>query len=73
MPEPPLPPGVPLFDADGALSREYLLHRGFCCRNGCRNCPYGFRQGDGEDPAVLRQSPKSGDERDRGRPDQAGL
>lgn len=39
---PSLPPGVPLFDADGALSREYLLHRGYCCGNGCRNCPYGF-------------------------------
>ena len=37
-----LPAGVPLFDADGALSREYLLHRGYCCKNGCRNCPYGF-------------------------------
>ncbi|MFN3652685.1 MAG: helical backbone metal receptor [Armatimonadota bacterium] len=35
-----LPPEVPLFDADGALSREYLLHRGYCCGNGCRNCPY---------------------------------
>jgi diphthamide synthase (EF-2-diphthine--ammonia ligase) len=31
-----------VFDADGALSREFLLHRGTCCRNGCRNCPYGF-------------------------------
>lgn len=39
-----LPEGVPLFDADGALSREYLLHRGTCCENGCRNCPYGFRK-----------------------------
>lgn len=33
-----------IFDADGALSREYLLRRGYCCRNGCRNCPYGFRK-----------------------------
>lgn len=39
-----LPPDVPLFDADGALSREFLLHRGYCCENGCRNCPYGFRK-----------------------------
>lgn len=39
-----LPPGVPLLDADGALSREFLLHRGYCCGNGCRNCPYGFRR-----------------------------
>lgn len=39
-PEPEQPP--PMFDADGAISREYLLYRGYCCRNGCRNCPYGF-------------------------------
>lgn len=35
-----LPAGVPVFDEDGALSREFLLHRGYCCGNGCRNCPY---------------------------------
>ncbi|HTE20432.1 MAG TPA: helical backbone metal receptor, partial [Armatimonadota bacterium] len=34
--------GVALFDADGALSRAYLLSRGYCCENGCRNCPYGY-------------------------------
>lgn len=22
------------------LSREFLLKRGFCCNNGCLNCPY---------------------------------
>jgi uncharacterized protein (TIGR00290 family) len=38
-----LPTGpVSIFDADGALTREYLLGRGYCCENGCRNCPYGF-------------------------------
>jgi uncharacterized protein (TIGR00290 family) len=37
---------VPIFDADGALSREFLLARGYCCENGCRNCPYGFRRED---------------------------
>ncbi len=21
----------------------YLLKRGYCCRTGCRHCPYGFR------------------------------
>jgi uncharacterized protein (TIGR00290 family) len=38
------PPAAPFtgstFDADGALSREFLLHRGTCCGNRCRNCPY---------------------------------
>lgn len=32
-----------VFDADGALTREFLLARGHCCENSCRNCPYGFR------------------------------
>ena len=22
------------------LSREFLLNRGYCCNNGCLNCPY---------------------------------
>ncbi len=34
------------FDEHGALSREFLLNRGYCCENGCRNCPYGFRKGE---------------------------
>jgi uncharacterized protein (TIGR00290 family) len=34
--------GPPTFDADGALSREFLLARGACCGNRCRNCPYGW-------------------------------
>jgi hypothetical protein len=37
-----VPPDIPLFDSDGAISREFLLQRGYCCRCGCRNCPYGF-------------------------------
>ncbi len=24
----------------------YLLRRGFCCRSGCRHCPYGFVRED---------------------------
>lgn len=33
-----------VFDEKGRLSREYLLNRGFCCNNGCHNCPYGFKK-----------------------------
>lgn len=40
------------FDPDGALSRRFLLARGHCCENGCRNCPYGF-DGVAEAAAVL--------------------
>ena len=25
------------------LSREFLLSRGFCCNNGCLNCPYKMK------------------------------
>ena len=25
------------------LSREFLLKRGFCCNNGCTNCPYKMK------------------------------
>ncbi len=28
------------FDAAGALTREFLLRRGHCCHEECRNCPY---------------------------------
>jgi len=24
------------------FTAEYLRRRGFCCRSGCRHCPYGF-------------------------------
>ena len=41
---PSLPSGIAVFDREGALSREYLRHRGYCCENGCRNCPYGYRE-----------------------------
>ncbi len=33
---------IEVFDLEGALSRAFLLARGFCCTNGCKNCPYGF-------------------------------
>ena len=33
-------------NAQGLLvfTAAYLLKRGYCCRNGCRHCPYGFRK-----------------------------
>jgi hypothetical protein len=40
-------PAARMFDADGALSRDFLLERGFCCNLGCKNCPY-----EADDPAV---------------------
>jgi hypothetical protein len=34
-----------VFDEDGALTAAFLLSRGYCCGNGCRNCPYVPRHG----------------------------
>jgi hypothetical protein len=30
------------FDKDGlmVLTAKFLLDRGYCCKNGCRHCPY---------------------------------
>lgn len=25
------------------LTAAFLLKRGFCCENGCRHCPYGYK------------------------------
>lgn len=26
------------------LTEKYHLKRGYCCKSGCRHCPYGFKQ-----------------------------
>jgi len=33
-------------DEDGNLvfTEKYHLKRGYCCENGCRHCPYGFKK-----------------------------
>lgn len=41
-----------IFDEDGALTARFLARRGYCCANGCRNCPYVPRHGGLE--AALR-------------------
>ena len=34
------------FNEDGNLvfTKEYHLKRGYCCKSGCINCPYGFNK-----------------------------
>jgi len=34
------------FDEKGLLvfTAAYHLKRGYCCNNGCRHCPYGFKK-----------------------------
>ena len=33
------------FNSDGLVvfTKEYLLERGYCCGNGCMNCPYDYK------------------------------
>lgn len=47
-PNPPLTPDDFYFNEDGLMvfTETYLRKRGFCCRNGCKHCPYGFRRGE---------------------------
>ncbi|MER2997255.1 DUF5522 domain-containing protein [Pontibacter populi] len=30
------------------FTAKYHLKRGYCCQNGCRHCPYGFRKKQSE-------------------------
>jgi hypothetical protein len=27
------------------FTEAYHLKKGYCCKHGCRHCPYGFRKG----------------------------
>ena len=27
------------------FTEAYHLKRGYCCKNGCKHCPYGFKKG----------------------------
>lgn len=29
------------------FTEKYLLKRGYCCKNACRHCPYGFNKKTG--------------------------
>jgi hypothetical protein len=33
-----------IWDSSGLMvfTAAYLKKRGYCCKSGCRNCPYGF-------------------------------
>ena len=37
------------FNEDGlmVLTANYLLKRGYCCGNGCKHCPYGEKDKEG--------------------------
>jgi hypothetical protein len=62
MPEPILVQGRDYYMEDGrfVLTAFFLEQRGYCCKNGCRHCPYGFRQQN--EKATLENKPESGEE-----------
>ncbi len=31
-------------DGKWVFTAHFLLKRGYCCRSGCRHCPYGFHK-----------------------------
>ena len=35
---------IDFYEEDGmiVITKEYHLRRGYCCKSGCRNCPYGY-------------------------------
>ena len=37
---------VDYYTEDGlfVFTGEYLRKRGYCCKNGCRHCPYDFKK-----------------------------
>ncbi|GEM_PF-907338 len=49
--EAPLKEGVDYYMENGlfVLTAHYLEKRGYCCKNDCRHCPYGFKKWTGED------------------------
>lgn len=53
------------FLPDGRLvwTAAYLLKRGYCCGNGCRNCPYAYEAVPQPRRAVLLAEKSQRDER----------
>ena len=45
-PKSPLKEGLDFYMENGrfVLTAHYLDARGYCCKNGCRHCPYGFKK-----------------------------
>lgn len=46
--------GIDFYYENGLMvfTAEYLKNRGYCCRSGCRHCPYGYKA---EQDEVVRE------------------
>jgi Family of unknown function (DUF5522) len=64
-----------IFDEDGALTADFLLNRGYCCGNGCRNCPYEPRHAgpSAKRPIAPEASPDATEGSQIGRPETPDL
>jgi hypothetical protein len=38
-----------LEDGKWVFTAKYLARRGYCCRSGCRHCPYGYVREEGKE------------------------
>ncbi|MDC1069051.1 DUF5522 domain-containing protein [Candidatus Kapabacteria bacterium] len=43
---PPIEKGDYYIDSNGffVFTEKYHLKRGWCCKSGCKHCPYGFKK-----------------------------
>lgn len=32
------------------FTQKYLLERGYCCKNGCKHCPYNYQKSQKDRP-----------------------
>lgn len=55
---PPFQDGVDYYIENGrwVFTAAFLLKRGYCCRSGCRHCPYSYDPADGDTPPPDPQS-----------------
>lgn len=45
MPKKPIKEGEDYYYSEQGykvFTSKYLLERGYCCKNGCKHCPYGY-------------------------------
>lgn len=45
--KPKLQEGIHFYIQENGLlvfTEKYLRERGYCCKNGCKHCPYGFKK-----------------------------
>ncbi len=54
------------------LTAQYLLERGYCCGNGCLNCPYDYKAVPEPRRSRLLENRKSKDQNDASQKNQTG-